>query len=170
MMSIEALDVPGSDLEADFTAFFEAEYERLFQALYLMSGNRADAEDLAQETMARAFERWDSVRTAATPSGYVFQIAFNLYRSMLRRATRVLRVRRRAHESAEPNVGQTRLEVLEALSSLPGSQREALVLVEWLGFSTEEAGRILGIESSSVRGRVHRARGSLRQRFGDVDA
>jgi hypothetical protein len=75
----------GSDLEADFTAFFEAEYERLFQALYLMSGNRADAEDLAQDTMARAFDRWDRVRTAATPSGYVFQIAFN------REVARILR-------------------------------------------------------------------------------
>jgi len=169
MMSIEALVMAGSDLEADFTAFFEAEYGRLFQSLYLISGNRADAEDLAQEAMARAFERWDRVRAAATPSGYVFQIAFNLHRSMLRRATRALRVGRRAVASAEPNAGQTRLEVLEALSSLPGSQREALVLVEWLGFSAEEAGRILGIEPPSVRGRVHRARGSLRERFGDID-
>jgi RNA polymerase sigma-70 factor (ECF subfamily) len=60
--------------------------------------------------------------------------------------------------------------VLEALASLPRSQREALVLMEWLGFSADEAGGILGIDSSSVRGRVHRARNALRQRFGDVDA
>lgn len=160
----------GSGVEADFTAFFGAEYERLFQSLYLLCGNRADAEDLAQETMARAFERWDRVRAAETPTGYVFQMGFNLHRSMLRRARQALKGGSRVAVRAEPNLGQTRLEVLEALSSLPTSQRQALVLVEWLGFSAEEAGRILRIEPSSVRGRLHRARGSSRDTFGGIDA
>jgi DNA-directed RNA polymerase specialized sigma24 family protein len=44
-----------------------------------------------------------------------------------------------------------------------------LVLVEWLGYTAEEAGRILGIEAVSVRGRLHRARGTLRERFGGSD-
>ena len=125
----------GTGVAVDFTAFFGAEYERLFQCLYLLCGNKADAEDLAQETMARAFERWDRVRAAETPTGYVFQIGFNLHRSMLRRARRALKGGDRVAVRAEPNLGQTRLEVLEALSSLPAAQRQALVLVEWLGFS-----------------------------------
>lgn len=169
-MIIGAPEMTGSGVEADFTAFFGAEYERLFQSLYLLCGNRADAEDLAQETMARAFERWDRVRAAETPTGYVFQMGFNLHRSMLRRARQALKGGSRVAVRAEPNLGQTRLEVLEALSSLPTSQRQALVLVEWLGFSAEEAGRILRIEPSSVRGRLHRARGSLRDTFGGIDA
>jgi RNA polymerase sigma-70 factor (ECF subfamily) len=153
--------------QADFGSFFEAEYERLFQALFLACGDKSEAEDLAQEAMARTFERWERVRAAETPVGYVFQIAFNLHRSRLRRTGRAFRSRGRA--SSASNVGQTRLEVLEALASLPRSQREALVLVEWLGFSAEEAGGILGIDASSVRGRIHRARNSIRERFGDVD-
>lgn len=161
-------DTAGRHLEADFGAFFEAEYEQLFQAMYLMCGNKADAEDLAQEAMARAFERWERIQAAESPIGYIFQIAFNLNRSLLRRAGRALRSGR-AGTSIEPNVGQARLEVLEALSSLPRSQREALVLTEWLGFSADEAGRVLRIEPSSVRGRVHRARTFLRKRFGDAD-
>jgi DNA-directed RNA polymerase specialized sigma24 family protein len=52
-------DVTGRRANADFSTFFEAEYERLFQAMYLMCGNKSDAEDLAQEAMARAFERWE---------------------------------------------------------------------------------------------------------------
>jgi RNA polymerase sigma-70 factor (ECF subfamily) len=170
MMSIGAPEMTACGVAADFTAFFEAEYERLFQTLYLMCGNKADAEDLAQETMARAFERWDRVQAAETPTAYVFQIAFNLRRSLLRRAGRALGSGNRVPASDEPNIGQARLEVLEALSALPRSQREALLLMEWLGFSAAEAGRILGIEASSVRGRVHRARAALRERFGGTDA
>ena len=52
------------------------------------------------------------------------------------------------------------------LASLPRTQREALMLVEWLGYSAEEAGSILGARPSSVRGRLHRARATLRERFG----
>jgi RNA polymerase sigma-70 factor (ECF subfamily) len=169
MSTVRMSDVTGRRANADFNTFFEAEYERLFQAMYLMCRNKSDAEDLAQEAMARAFERWDRVLAVQSPIGYVFQIAFNLHRSWLRRAERGLRSGRVGTSTAH-NVGQARLEVLEALASLPRSQREALVLMEWLGFSADEAGEILGIDSSSVRGRVHRARNSLRQRFGDVDA
>ncbi|TMK14893.1 MAG: sigma-70 family RNA polymerase sigma factor [Actinobacteria bacterium] len=170
MMIIGAPGMTGSDAAVDFTAFFGAEYERLFQSLYLLCGNKSDAEDLAQETMARAFERWDRVVAAETPTGYIFQIGFNLHRSMLRRARRALTGGSRVAVKADPNLGQTRLEVLEALSSLPAAQRQALVLVEWLGFSAEEAGHILRIAPSSVRGRLHRARGSLRETFGGIDA
>ena len=52
--------------------------------------------------------------------------------------------------------------VLEILENLSVEQRQALVLVDFLGFTTEEAGRILGIRASSVRGRMHRARATLR--------
>jgi len=170
MMTIVAHEMPRAGVAADFTAFFQAGYERLFQTLFLMCGNKDDAEDLAQEAMARAFERWDRVQAAETPMGYVFQIAFNLYRSRLRRIRRALTRGGPAPAAAETNVGQIRVEVLEALSSLPRSQREALLLVEWLGFTAEEAGRILGIEASSVRGRIHRARTALRERLGGIDA
>jgi DNA-directed RNA polymerase specialized sigma24 family protein len=48
------------------------------------------------------------------------------------------------------------------LAALPSGQREALVLVEWLGMSTEDAGAVLGIEPVSVRVRVSRAKTALR--------
>ncbi|MGH2637435.1 MAG: RNA polymerase sigma factor, partial [Actinomycetota bacterium] len=51
----------------------------------------------------------------------------------------------------------------------PRTQREVLVLVEWLGYTAEEAGGVLGIEPASVRGRLHRARKSLRARYGGSD-
>jgi DNA-directed RNA polymerase specialized sigma24 family protein len=66
--------------------------------LYLACGDETDAEDLAQEAMARAFDRWERVQAVERLIGYVFQIAFNqiafnLHRSWLRRTGRALRSR-----------------------------------------------------------------------------
>jgi RNA polymerase sigma factor (sigma-70 family) len=64
---------------------------------------------------------------------------------------------------------EDRVDVLHAVASLPRPQREALVLVVWLGYATEEAGTLLGIEPGSVRGRLHRARQALRRQLGGRD-
>ncbi len=52
--------------------------------------------------------------------------------------------------------------IRRALATLPANQREAIVLVEWLGFSDAEAGQVLGISPGAVRVRISRARASLR--------
>jgi RNA polymerase sigma-70 factor, ECF subfamily len=49
-----------------------------------------------------------------------------------------------------------------ALASLPKGQREAVVMVEWLGMTDDEVGEVLGISPVTVRVRIHRARGTLR--------
>jgi len=152
----------------DFESFFERENVRLFQTMYLATGNRTEAEDLCQEALARAFERWDRIRGMASPAGYVYQTAFNLYRKRLRRR------RDLSEPPGEPpdpgSVAELRDQILRALRTLPPTQVEALMLVEWVGMTAEDAGRVIGIEASSVRGRVHRARASLRGRFGGPDA
>jgi RNA polymerase sigma-70 factor (ECF subfamily) len=60
-------------------------------------------------------------------------------------------------------------QVLHALANLPRGQREAIVLTGWLGMDAEEAGRVLGIDASSVRGRLHRGRAALRTLLGETD-
>jgi len=102
--------------------------------------------------------------------GYVYRTAFNLNRNRLRRLARSLRRRTDLEPENDPaSEVETRNEIRRVLAILPASQREALVLVEWLGYSAEEAGRLLGIGPASVRGRLHRAREGLRQRFGGSD-
>lgn len=154
----------------DFEAFFEDIYERLFQALLLTSGDRAEAEDLAQEAMVRAYERWDRVKAADSPAAYVFRTAFNLNRKRIRRAA--LALRKAVSQDRPPDPTDevlSRDEARRVLRSLPVGLREAVVLVEWLGMSAEEAGRVLGIQAVSVRGRIHRARELVRTRFGGRD-
>jgi RNA polymerase sigma-70 factor (ECF subfamily) len=152
-----------------FAEFFRREYPRLARASLLLTGNVADAEDLTQEALARVYERWAEVGAMDSPGGYLYRTALNLHRKTLRRLAVRARVFVERGERDPLQVAEDRLEVLRAVASLPRAQREALVLVEWLGFDADEAGRLLGIEAVSVRARLHRARGSLRERFGGND-
>jgi RNA polymerase sigma-70 factor (ECF subfamily) len=154
----------------DFDTFFAIEYRRLFEVLYLLTRDRAEAEDLAQEAMARAYERWSRIRD---PTRYVYRTAFNLHRTLRRRVAVAVRKRAELLPVADhPDVVERRLDALAALAALallPATQRAAVVLVDWAGMTAEEAARVLGIQPVSVRGRLHRARAALRQRIGDAD-
>jgi len=83
---------------ASFRWFFEATYERLCQAMYLLTGDAFEAEDLAQESMTRALERWERVGAMESPAGYVYRTALNLNRKRIRR----LAVGARRALAAEP--------------------------------------------------------------------
>jgi RNA polymerase sigma-70 factor (ECF subfamily) len=154
----------------EFEEFFRDEYARLFKALLLLTRNVHEADDVAQEAFLRAYERWDRVRAMDSPVGYLYRVALNLNSSRLRRlAVRARRVfALRPVEDVSDSVATTH-QVREALGALPIAQREALILVDWLGLGSEEAARVLGIEASSVRGRLHRGRASLRERLGEDD-
>ena len=144
---MKAVELPTDDkLQAgpDFEGFFRAEFERLFQTMYLSCGNRAEAEDMAQEAMVRVYERWGRVRGADSPVAYLYRVAFNLHRRRARRGA--LALRRAVGLSPAPDpavVAEDRAEILAALRSLPRGLREALVLVEWLGMDTTEAAAII---------------------------
>jgi RNA polymerase sigma factor (sigma-70 family) len=154
-----------------FEDFFAMEWTRLFQTMFLACGDAAQAEDLAQESMARMFERWERVRRLEHPAAYLYRVAFNLHRRTMRRAQRAPATGTTPGRVEDPaDVAGIRQQVLEVLRSLPGTQREAILLVEWLGMTAEEAARVLDIEPSSVRGRLHRARLAVAKRFGGLDA
>lgn len=166
-MTGETLVVTGE--EPAFGDFFAERYARLARACLLLTGSAAEGEDLAQEAMARVLERWDRVSRMDDPEGYTYRTALNLHRNALRRLATA--ARRQVHREVpdDPDTTDRRLDLLRAIRALPGAQREALVLVEWLGYSAEDAGRLLGIEAASVRGRLHRARQGLRERIGGPD-
>jgi len=154
----------------DFATFFEHEHIRLGRAIYLLTGDSDEAEDLVQESMARAYERWDRVSRMAEPAGYVYRIASNLHRRRFRRRrgtalTEQVEPTLRDHAEA---TGRS-VDVWVALGSLTRDQRDAVILVEFLGYDAASAGEILGIEPASVRVRLHRARARLREALGGGD-
>jgi len=165
-----ALDPWKSARDDSFVSFFEAEYDGLYRTLLLMVGSLSEADELAQETMARVYERWDRVSDMDSPAGYAYTIAFNLNRRRLRH---LLLKRRQSAPEREPtpstDVIDARRDVRAALLRLPLPLREAVVLTGWLDLSAEESGAILGIEAVSVRGRMHRARQLLGELLEETD-
>ena len=153
--------------EPSFRWFFEAEYKRLCQALLLLTGDTYEAEDLAQEAMTRALERWERVGTMDSPAGYVYRTALNLNRKRIRR---LVVTARRAFAYAPPQDDSGTIEdqqdVRRALAEVSPREREALVLVDWLEMTAEEAGQLLGIAPGTIRVRLHRGRAKLRDRLG----
>ena len=154
-----------------FEEFFQAEHVRLGRALFLLTGSAAEADELTQEAMVRVYERWDRVRQMDSPQGYLYRTALNLHRSRLRWVA--TRARHVLHATPSPDpaeVVQSRDSLERALASLPTGQREAVVLVEWLGMDQEEAATALRIKPGSVRSRLSRAKADLRRMLENEDA
>jgi RNA polymerase sigma factor (sigma-70 family) len=167
----EAVDVALTEaarVEGSFEDLFSREYPRLVRALHLICGSVADAEDLAQEALARAYERWDTVGRIDSPVGYVYRVALNLYRRSQRRASILRRIQvSRPAEAVDGSAVETRTDVMRALQSLPLDLRTALVLREFLDMSSEESGRVMGVAPGSARARLHRARAAFRRTIGE---
>jgi RNA polymerase sigma-70 factor (ECF subfamily) len=152
---------------ASFEEFFEAQRDRLFRTLCLITGSRYEAEDLAQEAFVKVLERWGAVRELDDPPGYLHQTAMNAFRSRYRRAA--VAARRALRLAPSPDIYQEvddRMMTHQALRSLSPRQRAALVLTDLLGYSAEEAGSMLGVRGSTVRALHHQGLASLRRLIG----
>ena len=110
---IVVTDAALDELEASrtFEAFYQAEARTLFRRLWLVTGNRAEAEELMQDAFLSVWERWDRVGGMDDPLGYLYRTAMNLFRKRYRRA--MLAVRRtvgsrpRTTTSPTPTTGRS---------------------------------------------------------------
>ncbi len=146
-----------------FEEFFEDQKERLLRILSVITGSRAEGEDLAQEAFTRVFERWETVSGMEDPAGYLHRTAMNLFRNQYRRARVALG--RAVGLGPDQDVFkpvEDRDVAARALGELTPRQRAALVLTEALGYSGDEAGRLLGIKASTVWALTHQARAALK--------
>jgi hypothetical protein len=82
----KAPDEPMDEELPTFEGFFEDQKERLLRILSVITGSRAEGEDLAQEAFTRVFERWETVAAMEDPAGYLHRTAMNLFRNQYRRA------------------------------------------------------------------------------------
>jgi RNA polymerase sigma factor (sigma-70 family) len=154
-----------------FEAFFRDEHARLLRALFLVTGNGSEAEELMQEAFLKVWERWDRVGRLDDPTGYLYPTAMNAFRSRYRRS--VLAARRivglgRPGRDAFDAVDERDL-VARALATLTPRQRAALVLTELLGYRSEEAGHILGIKGVTARVLASQARAAIRVQLERID-
>ena len=133
-----------------------------------MTGNPAQADDLAQEALAKAWQCRDSFTMGTNMKAWAFMILRNQFYSDMRRAWRNVQLDQEAAErtllaSDDPNAPIELNELRMALAALPVDQREALILVGAGGMSYEEAAEICDCAVGTVKSRVSRARDALRR-------
>lgn len=131
-----------------------------------LSGNRDRADDLVQETLAKAIANRDKYKQGTNLHAWLVTILRNQYYSEGRRRWREVSDAEGTHaarltQSPGHDGHLEMLEFLAALQTLPPDQREALVLVGASGLSYEEAAEVLDTRIGTVKSRVSRARARL---------
>jgi len=145
-----------------------------------MMGNREEAEDVAQEAFLSLHRHGHRFRREARFSTFVYRVAanaaLNRRRTLGRNRNRVneLKVSQQAGfdlpaapRDPEDAAGgsEARARVQAALLELPEDLRVAILLYDIEGQSYQEVARALGIPEGTVKSRIHRARGALRDRL-----
>jgi RNA polymerase sigma-70 factor (ECF subfamily) len=155
----------------NFETFYDAEARTLFRRLWLVTGNRTEAEEIMQDAFLKVWERWDRVGAMDDPVGYLYRTAMNMFRKRYRRAALAIRrsigLAPSGDDFADADDRET---VRRVLATLPSRQRAALVLTEMLGFSAEDAGHALGVQASTIRSLSHQGRDSFRRAMEVDDA
>jgi RNA polymerase sigma factor (sigma-70 family) len=159
-------ELEGHDVQpGDFRSFFEDEHLRLVRTLYFVTGDQGEAADLAQEAFLKLWERWDRVGQIDDPVAYLFRVALNASRSRARAASAAVRRRLPLVAVRDPFEDvDVREDLRSMLAALAPRMRAALILVDLYGYSSDEAGHIMGIRASTVRALATQARKALRTR------
>jgi RNA polymerase sigma factor (sigma-70 family) len=163
-------NAPEPGRSSDFEAFFADQHGPLFRALVLLTRNRHEAEEVMQDAFLALWERWEHVARGPDPVAYLYKTALNAWRSRRRRAA--VAVRRAIHQipnDDEMAAVDQRDAVVRRLAGLPARQRAAVVLMDVLDLSSEQAGEALGISPVTVRVLAARARARLAKEMGDRD-
>jgi RNA polymerase sigma-70 factor, ECF subfamily len=171
---------------------FEEEALELADQVYRVArrlvGTREEAEDLVQETYARAFRSWRSFTPGTNMRAWLLRILTNLNVDRGRRVQRTpptqpleesdyYLANRVAEAQGEQALDQERVverlsqdSIVTALSSLPHDFRDVVVLVDIGEFSYADAAQILDIPIGTVMSRLHRGRRQLKQRLAEEAA
>jgi RNA polymerase sigma factor (sigma-70 family) len=168
LVSSDGISVPAPLSQARrFEDFFEAESRTLYRRLCLVTGNREEAEEVMQDSFISVLERWDRVGAMDNPTGYLYRTAFHEVHKRSRRAARAVRhVALRRPDVDEFAAAEDREIVRRALGKLSRRQRVAVVLTELLGYSSEEAGAIMGARPVTVRVLASQGRATMRRMLG----
>lgn len=153
-----------------FADFFEEHRDRLFRAVWLVCRDRHEAEEIAQDAFLRVWQRWNAVRTLDDPTAYLFRTALNVTRNRRRHAAlTVRRFVRLAPPHDDVSAVDARDVVVRALGALTARQRAAIVLMDLLDMTSEDAARALGVRPATVRVLAARGRAALRTEIGGDD-
>jgi RNA polymerase sigma-70 factor (ECF subfamily) len=152
---------------AGFEHFYLSEYRRVVELAYALSGNRAGAEDIAQEAFLRAHQDWRRVGRYQYPGAWVRRVAVNLATSAVRR--RLIEARALARfwswEPALAELPASGADFWRAVRSLPRRQAQAVALHYLEDLSVAEIAKVLGCAEGTVKAQLHNGREALARRL-----
>ena len=161
--------MPRTPSDAEFTEFVHASWASLYRTAYLMLGDRGEAEDLVQTTLAKTYASWSKVRAVEAAPAYARTVLVNTASSWFRkkswrneRPTETLPDHH--HESDLTN----RPALIDALAQLPPRQRAVIVLRYYEDLSVAQAASALGCSEGTVKSQTSDALGRLRGLLGDA--
>lgn len=183
------LDPREVETDAERTARFERDalvyVDQLYGAALRMTRNPADAEDLVQETFAKAFSSFAQFTPGTNLKAWLYRILTNTFINSYRKKQRQPQTtghevedwqlaKAEAHTSTGLRSAETEaLErmphsaVTEALSELPEDFRLAVYLADVEGFAYKEIAEIMGTPIGTVMSRLNRGRNQLRTKLAD---
>jgi len=150
----------------EFEAFVLARLPVLLRHAMVLTGDRGLAEDVVQEVLARAHQRWSKLVELEQPEAYLRRMIVNEYLSWRRKWARVTPTETVDEPASDaPDHATTHAErdaLRRELARLPRQQRVVLVLRYYEGLSDAEIAEILGCAQVTVRGYAARALARLR--------
>jgi RNA polymerase sigma-70 factor (ECF subfamily) len=159
-----------------FDDLLERHQGEIYRFSLQLTRNRADADDLYQETLIKAYRAFDRLDGAANHRAWLFRIATNTFLSGRRKAKREDPLDE-TMESALPADPVDHVEVLEArdllhevqvfVAALPDKQRVSLILRKYHEMSYGDIATNLKCSEAAARANVHEALRKLRDCFGD---
>ena len=156
---------PGN--EADFERLYQTSYGKILGTLTAMLGDRAAAEDCAQDAFERAYKKWPTWQPIAPAEAWVHRIAINAavsyQRKMrLREVGEVIKRIGRPGLAPDPQVLAEHQDLAAALAKLPPKQAAAIVLRHYHGYTNRAIAQALGIPERTVASRLAVAKERLR--------
>jgi RNA polymerase sigma-70 factor (ECF subfamily) len=146
----------------EFTSLYAASFPRLVGQLYVMTGDRAEAQDAVQEAFVRAWSHRDQIDAGQGAEAWVRVTAWRIAASRWRRARegiRLMLLAARPDRVAGP--GPERVAFVEALRQVPAEQRRALVLYHLVDLTVGQIAAETGVRPGTVKARLARGRAAL---------
>lgn len=154
--------------DAEFTEYLSARQPRLLRTAYLLTGDRASAEDLLQNSLAKLYLSWDRISRRESVDGYLRRIMVNEHNSLWRRPWKrrevvVDQVPDRLATTDEYDDGAG-AQLWNFVQTLPRRQRAVIVLRYYEELSEAETAELLGCSVGTVKSQASRALAALRSR------
>jgi len=171
---------PGGGRQQDFEAQVRPYLGQLYPAALRMTRNPADAEDLVQDTLAKAYTAFASYTPGTNLRAWLHKILANTFINSYRKRKREPAIAPGADPAADWNPGTdpltgparsaeaealerlTDTAILDALRQLPPEFRTTIWLADVEGYPYREVAALMGTPLGTVMSRLHRARGKLR--------